>query len=284
MQPYCLLPDTICGECVENIDNFHAFIKHCLQNTIILEAQYNVQESCLKSKQKRDKGCLADFEHEKMTRGMQTEDFLDVITGNHANFEEYCKSFPLTTNFLQNSKNEFRLVNYDTDSDSASDHENMGKVFLSNSKILNDRAESLFSSAISEERLFLKRKYFNDSENNLISEISQRKRLRKDDIKHCQPKMCKLDATNRRKSKIPKKLDTQVAVFNLHGFGDTSKEHNANAFGYEFNTEKDSFSQVNKANITFYLFKSKTKFIFRTINPYLKIVFCVILLSLVQRL
>lgn len=235
-----MLPDTICGDCVQNVDNFHDFIKHCLQNTIILEAQYNIQESCLKSKQKKDKGCLVDFEHQKMTQSVQTDDFLDVITGCHSNFADYCKNFPLTTDFLHASKNQFRLVDYDTESESGSDNDNMGKVFLNTT--LDSQISTLFCSVIPEERSFLKRRYFDDPENNIISEISQRKRLKQDDIKTCQPKICKLDAANKRKSKIPKKLDTQVAVFNLQDYGDVGQgptEQHTDILESEFNTQEE---------------------------------------------
>ncbi|KAI4455307.1 zinc finger protein [Holotrichia oblita] len=57
---HCLLPDTICTDCAENVDNFYGFIKNCLENLIILEAQYDIHESCLKSKRKFDKGTTAD--------------------------------------------------------------------------------------------------------------------------------------------------------------------------------------------------------------------------------
>lgn len=65
------MPDTICSECLENVDNFYSFIKNCLQNIIVLEAQYDITESCLKTKRKHDKGnntVELTSQHDKMSQ------------------------------------------------------------------------------------------------------------------------------------------------------------------------------------------------------------------------
>lgn len=127
MSPFCLLPDTICGECVEQIDNYHAFIKKSLQNIIVLETQFNVQQSCLKSKQTAEKSCYTDFEHTKISREIQTEDYLDVLCGQHFDFEEYKSRFPQTSKFLdnlyENERKSVNIVGYDVDSDDSEEME-----------------------------------------------------------------------------------------------------------------------------------------------------------------
>lgn len=53
--------------------------------------------------------------------------------------------------------------------------------------------------------------YFDDTENDLINEISQRKNLKRkcDQIEFRSPKIFKMDTSNRRKNKQPKKFDTR---------------------------------------------------------------------------
>ncbi|XP_056636054.1 zinc finger protein 521-like [Diorhabda sublineata] len=216
--PYSLLPDTICGECAESVDAFYMFIKNCIQNIIILEAQYDIQESCLKSKQKRDKSCFVDFSHKKINRGSQTDDSLDVLFGKNFDIDEFRNSFPHTTNYLSNpsslmSQNEIRLVDYDIDSESSLDEHFDGKGEI----ILCDKLQSFnkickLVDSYTNRRVFpTKTNYFDDTETNLISEISQRKNLKRKNefIETYKPKIYKLDTSNRRKNKIPKKLDTQ---------------------------------------------------------------------------
>ncbi|CAG9830901.1 unnamed protein product [Diabrotica balteata] len=242
--PYCLLPDTICGECAENVDNFYSFIKNCLQNIIILEAQYDIQDSCLKSKQKRDKSSYTDFNHRKINKGNQTEDRLDVLTGLNGGFDEFRQSFPLTLNFLEtpvnlHMKTDTRLVEYDVESDSSLDEcfENRGEVTLCDKLQSFTQISKLVEAFTSKPVLPPKSQYFDDSEKNLITEISQRKNLKRKNefIETCKPKIYKLDNCNRRKNKVPKKLDTQ----------DVSEEN----FNFESREQADriDLAQINDA-------------------------------------
>ncbi|EFA05208.1 zinc finger protein 729 isoform X1 [Tribolium castaneum] len=167
VSPHSLLPDTICGECSDNVDNFYSFIKNCLQNIIILEAQYDINESCLKTKRKHDKGCTTDLAR-KSDKNTQTIDYLDLL------LKENELNFP----------NLKKLVDYD-DSDSEQDVK---------------KAASIFDN--------FGRKYFDDAENYLIDEITQRKKRKNEDtIESSRAKICKIETTNRRKNKQPKKLE-----------------------------------------------------------------------------
>ncbi|KAJ8954251.1 hypothetical protein NQ318_005847 [Aromia moschata] len=201
-------------ECMESVNNFYDFIKNCLQNIIILEAQYDIRESCLKSKQKKEKGCNVNFSLKNDSRAVQTDDYLDAK--------------PTTS-----------LVEYDVDSDSNVDEgdENSGKVVLGHKfetfiKI-NNPVESVLSGKTGR---FAKRCYFDDAENDLISEISQRKKLKRkaDSIETCLPKIFKMDTTSRRKNKQPKRLDThaleirqEAALSNVENYDENVVNPNA---------------------------------------------------------
>lgn len=172
VSPHCLLPDTICSECLENVDNFYSFIKNCLQNIIVLEAQYDITESCLKTKRKHEKGCLTDFTLIRFDKNIQTDDDF----------------------------NKFTLVSYDVESDTGSDNDDNfmeGKVVIApksvTKKLLPPPSQTL---------------YFDNAENDLITEITQRKCLKRkcDEILPYRTKMFKMDTVNRRKNKQPKKL------------------------------------------------------------------------------
>ncbi|KAG5865083.1 hypothetical protein JTB14_009788 [Gonioctena quinquepunctata] len=217
VSPYCLLPDTICGECTENVDNFYTFVKNCLQNIIILETQYDIQESSLKSKQKRDKGCYVDFQDRKINKGIQTDDCLDVLCGRNSTLEDYCLNFPQTILFLDKeeplSNKELSLVKYDVDSDSSLEESavNNGKVVLGEKLQSMADISKYVESLLSKNSFSTKSQYFDNSEKQIISEISERKNLKRKNevIESCKPKIFKLDTSSRRKNKIPKKLDTQ---------------------------------------------------------------------------
>lgn len=56
----CPLPDTICTACLDSVDNFYSFIRNCLQNIIVLEAQYEIIESCLKTKRQVNRSVTVD--------------------------------------------------------------------------------------------------------------------------------------------------------------------------------------------------------------------------------
>lgn len=194
VSPHCLLPDTICSECLENVDNFYSFIKNCLQNIIVLEAQYDITESCLKTKRKHDKSSLADFNAIKFDKNIQTDD--------ESPTSQKCK----------NSFN-LELVSYDIESDTNSDHEDSalkGKVVIAPKR--NAIVQRNVASHIP-----LTTNYFDDAENDLISEIVQRKCLKRksETILPYRSKIFKIDSSNRRKSKQPKKLESRADnIFN----------------------------------------------------------------------
>ncbi|CAH1118422.1 unnamed protein product [Phaedon cochleariae] len=216
VSPYCLLPDAICGECTATVDSFYTFIKNCLQNIIILEAQYDIQESCLKSKQKRDKGSMVDLSHRKANKGVQTDDYLDVLSGRSTDLKEFCLNFPQTLTFLNSEatfpKKYSALVEYDIDTDSSLD-ENIcnGKVELSNELQSFNKITKFVDSITSKDLLPTKIHCCNDLEKDLISEISERRNLKRknDVIEVYKPRIFKPEITNKRKNKIPKKIDTQ---------------------------------------------------------------------------
>ncbi|KAJ3652446.1 hypothetical protein Zmor_018408 [Zophobas morio] len=192
--PHSLLPDTICGDCSDSISSFYAFIKNCLQNIIILEAQYDITESCLKSKRRYDKSCCTDSLSDKQEKNTQTINYLDLLLKES---EEFHYDFP--------KPNLIKLVDYDIESDTNSEPEEPV------------RAASLLDSLITTKNNF-GRKYFDDAENYLISEITQRKnRKRKNSqvIESSLPKICKID---RRKNKQPKKFELKAPAVEVPNF------------------------------------------------------------------
>ncbi|VEN40656.1 unnamed protein product [Callosobruchus maculatus] len=230
ISPHSLLPDAICEKCTENINSFHQFIKICLQNTIILESQYNIQESCLKSKQKKDKGCMVDLTYMTSNKINQTDDFLDVISGKNDNLKVYSNILPGTLKYLDNaiplsSVTSTHLVDYDIESDSQPESDNEGIVILGEKLQTLNKINRLVDSVIFNPKNLSKTRYSDNVESKLISEISQRKYLKRknDFIEQSKPKICKWDSTNRRKNKIPKKLDiteTVIEKSNLQSSGD----------------------------------------------------------------
>nr|CAI5828211.1 unnamed protein product [Callosobruchus analis] len=219
ISPHSLLPDTICDKCTEKINSFYKFIKNCLQKTIILETQYNIQESCLKSKQKKDKGCMVDLTFMTSNKIIQTDDFLDVISGNNDNLKLYNNILPKTLKYLDNiiplsTVTSTHLVDYEIESDSQPESDNEGVVILGEKLQTLNRINRLVDSVIFNSNNFCKTRYSNNGESKLITEISQRKYLKRknDCIEKSKPKICKWDSTNRRKSKIPKKLEITESV------------------------------------------------------------------------
>lgn len=225
VSPHCLLPDTVCSECSENVDNFYSFIKNCLQNIIILEAQYDIHESCLKTKRKHEKGSSTDSTITKFDKNIQTdEDFSDIIY-----FKEKSVSFNqklaeveriLTNNDIdfdkfnphsikQENKN-VSLVDYDVESES-SDTEgyNAGKVELIN------KNENFIYTNESFQTQMVNKQYFADTECSLIDEITQRKNFKRknDEILPNRTKIFKMDPINRRKSRQPKKFQNRTTYY-----------------------------------------------------------------------
>lgn len=228
VSPHCLLPDTICSECLENVDNFYSFIKNCLQNIIVLEAQYDITESCLKTKRKHEKSSFTDFTVIKFDKNIQTED-------EGPNDRKSCR---------------LTLVNYDIDSDdSPSDHEDnilQGKVVIAPKT--NPKKFAPPKSGIN---------YFDDAEKDLISEIVERKSLKRknDTILPYRTKIFKMDTSNRRKNKQPKKVEyrnseTELDMNSLERIYEQTEKNSLIDYGdisrFEEYTEADKLSALEQ--------------------------------------
>lgn len=239
---------------MENVESFYTFMKKSLQNIIILETQYDIQESCLKTKRKKDKGCYVDFTHKTSNIGIQTEDYLDILVGKDADLKEYSLNFPLITKFVDTAdllkpKLTTCLVDYDVDSDSNTDDNdtNTGKVVLGEKLETLNKITNFVDSFLSQKSHFTSKKhYFDDAENDLISEISQRKNLKRkrETIENTQTKIFKMNNFSRRKNKQPKRLETIVTgigedfFFNLKNFANVCQNENENG----------SFSGLDKSD------------------------------------
>lgn len=230
------------------MENYHAFIKKSLQNILILETQFCVQESCLKSKQKSDKACSAEFDHEKVHKAIQTEDYLNVICGRSFDFEEYCTKFPQTARYLENIQQTVNypvnLVDYNVESDfSGYSSENDGKVIFPSTfgNFLQDTKPPI-NSVICK----------NDT--NLIMNIM-------DDPGHiarCQPKIFEINSS-KRKSKVPKKISTHVVETSDEN-EDSMKQNNSqklsNAMADGLSNWNDSSKQVIMKETVHTIFES----------------------------
>lgn len=287
-------------------------MKKSLQNIIILETQYDIQESCLKSKRKKEKGCYVDFTYKTSNIGVQTEDYLDVLVGKDADLKEYSLNFPLITKFLDSTnllkpKSNTCLVDYDIDSDSNIDDSdsNTGKVVLGEKLETFSRITNFVDSFLSQKSHFTAKKhYFDDAENDLISEISQRKSLKRkcDLIETTRTKICKMDNFNRRKTKQPRRLETVVAgigknlFFNSEIFATTRHNENENSSLNDLekndspNSDNDNQQNVS-IQVRFYNFFGNIdmNFLFFTRAKsycllYHKVVYCAILIFLDQLL
>lgn len=140
----------------------------------MLEAQYDITESCLKTKRKHEKGCLTDFTTViRFDKNIQTDD----------------------------DGNKFTLVSYEVESDTGSDNEENfmeGKVVIAPKSVTK--------------KMILpppKTLYFDNAENDLITEITMRKSLKRksEEILPYRAKIFKMDTANKRKRKQPKKLE-----------------------------------------------------------------------------
>ncbi|XP_018334984.1 uncharacterized protein LOC112906799 [Agrilus planipennis] len=235
---YCLLPDTICSECLENVENFYSFIKNCLQNIIVLEAQYDITESCLKTKRKHEKSSLADISVIKHDKNIQTDDD-DCLYLSQCNFTKLdlsvlekldkalCNAESILkgkdaklTSRISKVKPKIRLVNYENETDSNSDEEAETKGTPITEKVLTTHSQPVIVADPSNtcrstfnSNLGTLKNYFDDAENNIINEIAQRKKRKAEEIGSDKTKIFKMDTNNKRKSKNPKKvkpLETQV--------------------------------------------------------------------------
>ncbi|CAH0549444.1 unnamed protein product [Brassicogethes aeneus] len=201
VSPHILLPDTICVKCQENVESFFSFIKKCLHNIIVLESQYDVHESCLKSKRRKEKSCTADLSLVREEKGSQA-DFLDIfkVTGEVEGGVFFVPE-------VGNPGKSHGLVDYDVESVNSSEGDNDdGRVEIPSKKLEIDDINRYIENVLAKTDCSNKKTYFDDEENQLINEIEQRKgRKRKWEVIETQPtKIFKMD---RRKSNKPKKLE-----------------------------------------------------------------------------
>ncbi|KAL3270734.1 hypothetical protein HHI36_021259 [Cryptolaemus montrouzieri] len=201
---HCLLPDTICQECLENVSQFYLFIKNCLQSIIVLESQYDVTESCLKSKRRQEKSCMVNFTTTMKTQDTQTEDKYDII------FTKYKENLDKTK--LPFEGCDINLVDYEVESETSeaeNSAQNQGVVVVQKEKFQR-RVDNFLDNLLATKTVFAK-SYFDDFENKLISEIVQRKGVKRSvssGIENLPMKICKIDSGgNRRKCRSPKKVE-----------------------------------------------------------------------------
>ncbi|XP_045469140.1 zinc finger protein 729-like [Harmonia axyridis] len=215
---HCLLPDTICDECLENITKFYHFIKNCLQNIIILESQYDVTESCLKSRRKHDKSCLVNISEHNKAKETQTDDTYDIL---FTKYEENSKNVKLPIHGCDKN-----LVAYEVDSDNSepeNDSPNRGVVLVNrrNNKKIDDLLSDLLNKTP------FTKQYFDNFENNIINEITHRRAVKRklETIENDPMKIFKVDSGNRRKNKVPKKFPSNIS-FQNNGISDFVQESN----------------------------------------------------------
>lgn len=218
MTQHCLLPDTICDECLENITKFYHFIKNCLQNIIILESQYDVTESCLKSRRKHDKSCLVNISEHTKAKETQTDDIYDIL---FTKYEENSKNVKLPIQGCDKN-----LVAYEVDSDNSepeNDSPNKGVVLVNrrNNKKIDDLLSDLLNKTP------FTKQYFDNFENNIINEITHRRAVKRklETIENDPMKIFKVDSGNRRKNKVPKKFPSNIS-FQNNGISDFVQELN----------------------------------------------------------
>lgn len=164
-----------------------------------MESQFSIQQSCLKSKQKNEKSCYTDFEHKKVNKGIQTDDYLNIISGRSFKLDEYFSKFPRTSKYLEdlykNDKNFVNLVDYGIDSDDSDTlSDNDGQV----------RFPSAFNflSSTKDYSVICK----NGHDTSLLH-------YRQDRIENVQPKIFDSNSS-KRKSKVPKKIESCLIEIN----------------------------------------------------------------------
>ncbi|KRT83998.1 zinc-finger associated domain containing protein [Oryctes borbonicus] len=222
---HCLLPDTICKECTENVESFYTFIKNCLENLIILESQYDIHESCLKSKRKFEKGTIVD-RTTKTERGIQTDEISFI-----GSYKESILNFPRTLEEAEKTLNQnhvdyskyfpkafdkdrrVNLVSYDVSEESNSENEDSNTLSISNKIAFASNGENRTSlQGVDVDNFLINKQYFDNQENRLINEITQRLNQKRkcDEILPYRTKICKYDFNSRRKNRQPKKISNKI--------------------------------------------------------------------------
>lgn len=217
---------------------------------------------------------MTDLSITKFDKNIQTdEDFSDIIflkeksfsfnqklaeverilTNNDIDFEKFSP--------LSSVKKEIQLVDYEVESDnSEEDVPNEGKVEVPVSKknrnfVYNPEyyLENQFNNWNSS--------YFDDTENNLINEITNRKDLKRkseDVIYSHRTKIFKMDTSSRRKNRQPKKLETNLlsSTNNSRSSSSSLSFHNRNtnhnlSFNNKERVHQRQNEDVNKLNDSF---------------------------------
>ncbi|GJQ75286.1 hypothetical protein Trydic_g23475 [Trypoxylus dichotomus] len=227
---HCLLPDTICKECTDNVENFYTFIKNCLENLIILESQYDIHESCLKSKRRFEKGTIID-RIPKTERGIQTDEisFIESYKESILNFPKTLEEVEKTLNLCHvdysqyfpkpdNKDHRVSLVSYDVSEESNSETEESKPVTVRNEVafLTNEKNRSTIQH-FDVDNFLINKQYFDNQENRLITQRLNQKR-KCDEILPYRTKICKFDINNRRKNRQPKKISNKsiedIPIFN----------------------------------------------------------------------
>lgn len=211
---------------------------------------------------------MTDLSITKFDKNIQTdEDFSDIIflkeksfsfsqklaeverilTNNDIDFEKFSP--------LSSAKKHIQLVDYDVESDNSDDDvANQGKVevpisrknrnFVYNHEYYLDNQFNNCNSS-----------YFDDdTENNLINEITSRKNLKRktqDVIYSHRTKIFKMDTNSRRKSRQPKKLDTTLDSSCSRSLNYNNTFPNWNINNTELNIYQRPQEDVDKLNNSF---------------------------------
>lgn len=203
---HCLLPSTLCPECLISIEQFYSFTKNCLESIIILESKLDVQESSLKSRRKKDFSCTVDLPKSTLNQQVQTQDYLDILLGDRQELLDYKSKFPLTTSILKSSTCQ-TLVDYEVDSESNDDDLSSGCV------VYGEKLQGI--NAI----------------NNIVETLLTRKRKSDDPTQSSN----KLDSGRKRKCSQPKKLEQNVPdikqELDYKEFDQSSNEQNNSIIG-----------------------------------------------------
>lgn len=193
---------------MDSIERHHLFVEKCIKNIKLLEAHYNVQETCLKPKYSpKQTNC----------KGIQTEeDFSDLFFLKERN-KSFYEKIGEVEKLLSNDDIDFskftvdppnQLVGYDVESDDASDLDdddsNKGKVELPTRR--NKGPYTTYSKGFNTFEDGPKSpQYYKSS---LISEITIRKSFkRKSEVVLIPPAKFRKTTLNKRKGRVPMKVE-----------------------------------------------------------------------------
>lgn len=211
----CPLPDTICTACLDSVDNFYSFIRNCLQNIIVLEAQYEIIESCLKTKRQVDRSVAVDScdlllatAPLSMTVKVPREENLDEEPTALVDYE--CSSSTDESDIDEDIVRNPLQIPYKSPLRTAS------PLTLAPPPFLCDSAPKLIATVKQEEEA--EKLPQNSGSSDIITEIVQRKYLKRKNVQDCTAapvaKQLRLetaapppDSSSRRKSSRPKRVE-----------------------------------------------------------------------------